>query len=299
MSEEPIPVKPAVTHSLGVIQVPTKYDDAGNITEFKNIYANGAVEEIEADGNPDVIRANWEGNNEFNKWRKENPALYDRLKSKGPGGLLKSKWYNAGKSVYDFATDNEKTWVGKLLDHGVLPGTLLGGASGYLLGEGLRLYAKHFLPKNHLLNGLKSFVPGTVLGVLGGGLGGMLGHVRHTNVKNQENVAQHVQDGIMHKKAAMYQDPRNFILEKLQSATDISSMMKASLADRVRRLSPQQAQTLAAAVRAAVGFGVGALIAKFLGVNTAFGGIVGALAPAVFKTMTSGNPWVAPSYKFY
>ena len=28
MSEEPIPVKPAVTHSLGVIQVPTKYDDA-------------------------------------------------------------------------------------------------------------------------------------------------------------------------------------------------------------------------------------------------------------------------------
>ena len=63
--------------------------------------------------------------------------------------------------------------------------------------------------------------------------------------------------------------------------------------------NPLGAQTLAAAVRAAVGFGVGALIAKFLGVNTAFGGIVGALAPAVFKTMTSGNPWVAPSYKFY
>lgn len=299
-NEELIPVKPHRMYEAGAIQIPTKYDNDGNITAFKNIYANGAVEEIEAeDGNLDTIRANWVGDNRFDKWRKDNPNLASRLKTKGPGGLTKSKWYRSGKNIRNLMLDGEKTWLGKFLDLGVLPGLLAGGTGGYLLGEGIELAAKHLLPQNHFLNKLRPGVSGLALGLIGSGLGGTVGHLRRTNVENQRQVAKHVEDGIMRKKAAMYQDPRNFILEKLQSANDISSMMKASLADQVRRLSPQQAQTLAAAVRAAVGFGVGALIAKFLGTNVAFGGIMGALAPAVIKTMTTRNPWVAPSYTFY
>lgn len=298
-NEELIPVKPHSMHEAGAIQIPTEYDNDGNITAFKNIYANGAVEEIEADGNLDTIRANWVGDNRYDQWRKDNPNLTRQLKTKGPGGLRKSKWYKSGRNIRNFMLDGEKTWLGKFLDLGVLPGLLVGGTGGYLLGEGLELAAKHLLPANHFLNKWTPGVPGLALGVLGGGLGGTVGHLRRTNVENQQQVAKHVEDGIMKKKAAMYQDPRNFILEKLQSANDISSAMKASLADQVRRLSPQQAQTLAAAVRAAVGFGIGALIAKFLGTNVAFGGILGALAPAVIKTMTTRNPWVAPSYTFY
>lgn len=95
------------------------------------------------------------------------------------------------------------------------------------------------------------------------------------------------------KEAAMYQDARNFILEKLQGASDISSVEKATLASKIRNMSTGEAERLKTMVRAAVGFGVGRLIARFFfgarGANSFVGGAIGALTTLVAGAMHNNN----------
>lgn len=95
------------------------------------------------------------------------------------------------------------------------------------------------------------------------------------------------------KESAMYQDARNFILEKLQGASDISSVEKATLASKIRNMSTGEAERLKTMVRAAVGFGVGRLIARFFfgarGANSFVGGAIGALTTLVAGAMHNNN----------
>lgn len=77
------------------------------------------------------------------------------------------------------------------------------------------------------------------------------------------------------KKAAMYHDPRNFILEKLQRDNELSMADKATLAGRIRNMSLGEASQLETLVRGALGIGVGAIIARFFGL-----GLLGTIAGA-------------------
>jgi hypothetical protein len=93
----------------------------------------------------------------------------------------------------------------------------------------------------------------------------------------------------MVKKSSMWQDPRNYILEKLQGAHDISMADKAILASKVRNMNSSEASDLEKLVRSALGIGVGAIIARFLGAGD-FGTVVGGLLGAgAAGAMNIGN----------
>lgn len=70
------------------------------------------------------------------------------------------------------------------------------------------------------------------------------------------------------KQSSMWQDPRNFLLEKLQRAQDINAVDKALLAGKIRSMSSYEATNLEKLVRGALGIGVGAIIAKFFGLGS-------------------------------
>lgn len=161
--------------------------------------------------------------------------------------------------------DREKSFIGRTLDKGLLPGTVMGGALGAGGGALAALLARLFLGDTSV--GRWSAVGGA----LGAILGGYTGHARAN---------------AMSKSAATYMDPRNFILEKLQGATDVSIGEKVKLADAVRNLNRADAEKLASLVRAALGFGVGAIIAKFVfgttsAAGTLFGGLMGAIGTSI------------------
>lgn len=82
------------------------------------------------------------------------------------------------------------------------------------------------------------------------------------------------------KCASVYRDPRNFILEKLQRAKDISLADKALLASKVRDMSIEDAEQLEKRVREALGIGVGQIIADYMSFNngtSVFGTLLGNL----------------------
>lgn len=212
-------------------------------------------------------------------WRKQNPAKAYKLRYI-PNAAKDTLAWKAGEKIRQFAYDKEPTLLGCIMDKGPLPGGLLGAGTG-LLGGLLAGWLKE------KITGDASPMMWGLTGSLLGGLGGSLaGHLR-TSDKNTDS-----EELPLHKQAAMYHDPRNFILEKLQSAHDIGYAEKAKLAAAVRNLDYNTASRLADAVRAAVGFGIGALISKFIfktsGTGTFFGGLAGILGANVINRMTSG-----------
>lgn len=137
-------------------------------------------------------------------------------------------------------------------------------------------------------------------GVLGGGLGWLSSYLRNEAPAPHEHDKMYNippnemnKSGSITKRAAMYQDPRNFILEKLQSDYTLDFGAKASLAAKVRSLNQFDAEKLAKLVRQAVGIGVGALIAKFVfgagTFGTALGGLVGLGAYNMFSQNSNNN----------
>lgn len=97
----------------------------------------------------------------------------------------------------------------------------------------------------------------------------------------------------MYKQSSMYQDPRNFILEKLQRDTSLSMADKAILAGKIRNMAMAQASDLERSVRSALGMGVGALIANYFGMGSMgmlLGGVAGA---AAFNSMGFGGNTLA------
>lgn len=132
-------------------------------------------------------------------------------------------------------------------------------------------------------------------GLIGASLGGILGY--HTNQQDLNRYMQgslnppvqsvsspapsagiNKSSSVFSKQGSMFKDPRNFILEKLQRASDISASDKAILASKVRNMNISEASDLEKAVRAALGIGVGSLIAKFFGLGpmgTLFSSLLG------------------------
>ena len=162
--------------------------------------------------------------------------------------------------------------LGALLGAGAL------GAAGYgagYLGDKLvnkinQLFGARVVKAPAL--GLKYI--GAALGGLGGGL---IGYERSNNLV---------------KSSAMFSNPRNFILEKLQGANDLTTMQKAQLAGKIRMMDTSSAERLKAIVRAAAGFGVGALIARFFGFGLGgsfVGGVLGATANVMSHSVGPGG----------
>lgn len=177
--------------------------------------------------------------------------------------------YQGGRAIRQFLDRKEPTWFGKLLNHGPLTGAATGGVAGFLGGKLLNFL---FNSKD---DGKGWHIPWDMVGLIGGGAFGALRGRLHEQL-NEKNASVNI------VKSAMFQDPRNFILERLQGATDISPFEKAQLAARVRQLNIMEAERLKEQVRAAAGFGVGAIVSRFVmgmgWMGTAMGGVVGALA---------------------
>lgn len=162
-----------------------------------------------------------------------------------------------GKWLHDAAESDKPTMLGRVYNKGPLAGAALTGLAGYGIGSlADKLFGRGLISKK-------------TLGLLGGGLlGTIIGASREKNAS------------AMKKESATFQNPRNFILEKLQGANDISTLQKAHLAAKIRMMDTSSAERLKTIVRAAAGFGVGALIAKFFfgagAVGTLIGGALGA-----------------------
>lgn len=208
----------------------------------------------------------------------DDPEEVEALIASHPEDPRNGKLNKLKRWIYNKLTSKKNTIIGDVLDKGPIAGGLLGAATGALGG----LAADKVLD---IVNGgpRDSSVSLALLGTLGaGGLGALLGHLRTKPAP------------YMDKEAAMFTDPRNFILEKLQGAHDVSFSEKAKLAAAIRSLNQSDATKLAAMVRAAVGFGVGALISKFIfGMRgfrgTAIGGLVGMMGAGLASMFGSRN----------
>lgn len=177
------------------------------------------------------------------------------------------RWFD--RSVVNSPT---RTWVGRAMgDNALQSGAVLGGLGllgGYAGNWMLRKLGLASDPRLHLIGGIGGL-----------GLGGLIGYLRSQDAEP---------DGFQ-KTAAMYRDPRNFILEKLGIATDLSPAQKAQLAAQIRHMDRHKADRLAGMVRAALGFGVGALIARFFGMNlkgTLLGGAAGVIGGGILRALS-------------
>lgn len=172
--------------------------------------------------------------------------------------------YGLGKYLRDKSQNRVDGFLGRASNYGILSGATVGGLVGAGGGALASLIARLFLGKTSVGK----------WALAGGALGALLGG-HNSFVRGRRR-------NPMLKSAATYMDPRNFILEKLQGANDIGVGEKVKLAAAVRNMNRADAEKLASMVRAALGFGVGAIIAKFLlgtssAAGTLFGGVVGAL----------------------
>lgn len=208
------------------------------------------------------------------QWRAENPGEFV-LNNYGPDDIRNSTGYAIGSYLRDKAYE-KPGMLGRALEGGPMSGALGGGVAGS--GAGLLLgLIKRILSGDSNTSYGKWALAGGALGAL---LGARSGYIRSTtpNTILEDTLAKAAGNGL-DKSAAMYKDPRNFILEKLQSATDVNIVDKVQLASSVRNLSREDAEKLAALVRSALGFGVGAIISKFIfgasGAGALFGGLAG------------------------
>lgn len=212
-------------------------------------------------------------------WRAGRPLIDTHKLKYRRGDVRETLPYQVGQQVREYINSpSGKSTFGKLMDSGAIGGA----AGGGLAGTGLGLVA------SLLAMWAGKDVSPTAWSIVGG-LGGSAAGAYVGNRRKY----------YMDKNAAMYHDPRNIILEKLQGATDISAAEKAKLAAAVRNLDSNSARELAGAVRAALGFGVGALIAKFIfgksGTGLLFGGLGGVLGSAVLTGMVQqgfGQPFL-------
>lgn len=238
--------------------MPATYEDTiipGDEPRIRRKYITG--DEFIFDGDRAMAMADTPG---AEQWRIDNPdkAL---LHGRSPFVLEEAAPYQYGEAFGDWA--RKDGFFGKVAEKGILPGALLGGATGAGLGAVANLIAKWFFP------GVGS---AGKWALAGGALGGLLGG-HNAFVRGRANSVP------MLKSSATYTDPRNFILEKLEGANDVGMVEKVKLAAGVKNLDRDSAEKLAALVRSALGFGVGALISKFLfgasGAGALFGGMAG------------------------
>lgn len=254
----------------------TTYDHANNIFNVKNI--DGSIDTT-LTGQDALIAAD-PLSHHFSPNKKTQDILIAARPNDPRHGSARYKLF---RTLQDIADSPNPTLPGRILNQG----PLVGGGAGALAGFGAGAIADWVLDK---INGGQrdSLIKLKWLGaLLGGGTGATLGHYRKKN--NSGAAAETWPTQLMlTKHAAMYADPRNFILEKLQGARDLGYAEKAKLASAVRNMDSTSARKLADMVRASLGFGVGAIIARFLfGMNsvrgTMFGGLVGLLGTGLYN----------------
>lgn len=211
------------------------------------------------------------------EWRANNPekafkfgySPYDSPAEQSPLA------YGVGKYLRDKSQSRTDGFLGRAANGGILSGATVGGVLGAGGGALASLIARLFLGKTSVG---KWALAGGALGAL---LGGHNGFVR----SRRNPSAMYLQ-----KSAATYTDPRNFILEKLQGANDIGVGEKVRLAASVKNMSRSDAEKLASLVRAALGFGVGAIIAKFFfGTSSAAGTLLGGVLGALGTNIIANN----------
>lgn len=216
------------------------------------------------------------GGAEGQLFRAKDPQAAHRL-IRGHNDRRESMGYKVGDWLRSYANNGSHNIVSRAIGDNPLQGAAVMGGAGFLGGH----LANWLLGKLRLVNegeGKFHWIGGA-LGALGGGT---LGYFRGKEHGGWNKMAG------FHKEAAMFKDPRNFILEKLQSATDLSMTDKALLAAQVRNMDPRRADRLSGMVRAAMGFGVGAIVARFCGTNlrgTMVGGLAGALGTGIINAM--------------
>lgn len=237
------------------------YDDAGTPILTITDYADGGSKKV-LTGLDALTNARSEDTGKN--------SIYTGKVYHGPDDYRESWTYGLGASLRKALTPDPNNHFG------VFAGPAIWGGGGYLLGKLLEMST-----------GRKYLGIG---GAIGGGALGLIRAMMQDKAKKRQDEATQKQASVPIEKSAMYADPRNYILERLQGATDISPFEKAQLAAQIRQMSWDEANRLKSQVRAAVGFGVGALIARFVGhrgvVGTLLGGAVGAL---VGKLLPHGN----------
>ncbi len=267
--------------------MPAYYDVHGGVLRHQNGY--------EKDLSPEEALI-FSDSDEGREFRKRNPkATVVAMRSNKD--YRKSLPFKLGKLTRKVTGGDDITGLGRIMESSPLAGAGIGTVGGAGLGF------LGTLASNALLDTDISPVWGTLGGtVLGGGLGWLNSYLRRTanephisEVKNNPILYRSAYEnedpngGAITKKAAMYQDPRNFILEKLQNDYTLDFSAKASLAAKVRTLSIPEAEKLAKLVRQAVGIGIGALVAKFVfgagTFGTALGGLAGLAAYNVMSSM--------------
>lgn len=270
--------------------MPAYYDVHGGVLRHESGFSQ--------DVSSDEAKLAFEDSERGRKFRRENPekaVLYRRSKRHS----MRSLPYRFGRFLGNATGlhNAEYSGVGRIMEEH----PILGAGLGALLGAGLGGIASFGAGK---LGFDISPTTATIGGAgLGGGLGWLLSYLRRTAVdphvhdKKYDPLVDKAmsKSGSIIKRAAMYQDPRNFILEKLQSDYTLDFGAKASLAAKVRTLNQAEADKLAKLVRQAVGIGVGALIAKFVFGGSSFGTALGGLAGlGLYNAITSYRQANAP-----
>lgn len=221
----------------------------------------------------DAALANYSGP-EGQKFREEHPALAIKFKRNGPADPRDSFAHKLGVGARD-ALRSGNSFYKYYMSHGPVAGGAAGGLAGYLGGALANVLSDAATDKlGYGERPMDYSWVGTALGTL---IGAYIGH------KHKENPEL---KGLL-KSSAMFVDPRNFILEKLQSANDVSASDKVKLAAAVRRMDKYQADRLARQLRSILGFGVGNVIARALGLSLGgalFSGIVGVIGSGMLSS---------------
>lgn len=225
----------------------------------------------------------FEGEDALANYTGREGALYRKL---NPGGaFMRRRVHNdpkngiahkAGDYLKLMSRSPERNAFSRAVGDNPLQGAAVLGGTGLLAGLAGNWVAKKLgladNPKFHLYGGLGMAA-----------LGGLTGYLRSQAAENSM-----YKMASMQKSSAMYKDPRNFVLEKIQSATDLTMSQKVQLAAQVRRLDRPKAEKLSGLVRSALGFGVGAIIAKFFGLNgkgTVLGGLAGVIGNGIMTAL--------------
>lgn len=178
------------------------------------------------------------------------------LYSPGTNDYRSTYSYQIGTALRKGLTDpNNPTAFGRLFN---TPMTATLGGAG--IGLGLGVLGSWLGKKFGLVDEeTDTLWPGLIGAAAGAGLGYFTN--KHSLYSNQP-VPE-----FMQKKSSMWQDPRNFLLEKLQRANDVNAIDKAILAGKIRSMDSYSATNLEKLVRGALGIGVGAIIARFFGLG--------------------------------
>lgn len=261
--------------------MPAYYDVHGGVLRHES----GFSKDLTDDPVGQLVFEDSERGREF---RRKRPDLVTKYKRSNKD-YRRSLPYRIGQFINEKAgiTSDDIGGVGRFFEEHPILGTGIGILGGAALGLGGSAISNNLFAER--IGEIDPTLATLGLAAAGGGLGWLVSYLRNSSLAphtheqkynpNYDAESKTVKEPKqMKKSAAMYQDPRNFILEKLQSDYTLDFGAKASLAAKVRSLNPDEAEKLAKLVRQAVGIGVGALIAKFVFGTGVFGTALGGLA---------------------